>query len=69
MRKSIDPVQDAEEWVTDPDRNYVQCDHCFGKIYKADSTHDGDDYYQLGDVRICCDCIADYIDENRKECR
>lgn len=70
MIKTNNPVLDAElNETTEADREYIECDHCFGKIYKTDSTHDGDDYYRLGDVSICCDCIADYIDENRKECR
>ena len=47
-------------------RDFILCDMCKSKIYREDSTHYGDDYYELNDMTICEECISDYLKEHKR---
>ena len=62
------PVMDAERYqaaqeVAQENREYIKCDECDGKIYKADDRYEGDNYYSVHEVRICEDCINKFWKE------
>lgn len=53
------------------DQSYIRqsypCEICGSPIYCADDDHYGDDYYLIDDLRICEDCIYEYIKKNKRE--
>jgi hypothetical protein len=56
MTWTDDPVRDAERYETEKelaDRNCLHCFFCGGTIW------DGDDYFDLGNMVICEDCLND----------
>ena len=69
MAYTDNPVMDSighdyEQESELEEREYIECDKCGAPIYKADSKHDGDNYYDVYDFTICEDCM----DTFRKEC-
>ena len=48
-------------------RRSYPCEICRGPIYCEDDTHYGDDYYLIDDLRICPDCIHEYVQSKRRE--
>lgn len=67
LLRSDDPVRDAERYLNhleedEKKRDYITCDFCGGKIYRADDHYEGSTYYVLDGHTICEDCIHDYVE-------
>lgn len=66
------PIKDAESYQQNieeenAERDFIPCDICGRKIYRADVTHYGDDVWDLDGMDICEDCIDDYIQRHRRQ--
>lgn len=66
------PVLDAEEYYDELERaqehrEFKECGHCHGPIYKADDYYDGTRYCPVDDMWICEECIGPYIRKKMKE--
>ena len=67
MFRSDDPVRDAENYLNhleheERQREYMTCDLCGAKIYRADDRYNGSTYYILDGYTICEDCIKEYVE-------
>lgn len=67
MFRTDSPIADAERYQHYLEsRAHIICERCGRKIFKEDSLHDGDIYYEIDDEIVCEDCISAVVKEHER---
>lgn len=60
------PILEAELCAREPERNYITCVICKGKIYQEDEIYEGDTYYDFDEGPVCEECLREYAKKYRR---